>query len=162
MEIASRWIKNNLVFAVIGLLTSVNSCKPESALLPDPQPAKAIEGIYQARTFRENGEPINYPINGQTLSLQIKPLTADTVQVDILATPNGRYSPGQTLSYSKAFVISKKQSDGKITYYVYLTTPPDECGYNTLWIYSNKEMDYYFIPPGNRPCVGARIRFVKE
>lgn len=163
MRTAPRFIRTNFVSIGICLLTGISSCDQKPAMLvPDPEPAKAIEGTYQAKAFNERGEPISYPINGQTLTLQIKSVTADTVQVDIQATPNGKYSPGQSLSYPKAYITSQKLSNGNITYYVTLTTPPDACGYNTLWIYSNKEVDYNFIPPGNRSCVGAKIRFNKK
>ena len=145
----------------LGYLVGFTACKRETTdPAPDPEPAQAIVGAYQAKTFTDTSSPENYPINGQTVNLQIKRVTADTVQVDIQATSNGKYSPGQTLSYAKAVVTSTKHTDGTITYYVALT-PVTECGYNTLYIYTNKQMDYNFIPPGNPRCSGARIRFEK-
>ncbi|NEU69743.1 hypothetical protein [Spirosoma agri] len=164
MWTVSHRIKTSFVLGAMYISTGILSCEQKPAAVlpaPDPEPAKAIEGTYRAKAFNETGEPIPYPINGQTLTLQIKAVTADTVQVDILATANGKYSPGQTLSYSRAAITSQKQSNGTITYYVNLTEIPDRCGYNTLWIYANKELDYNFIPPGNRPCSGAKIRFNK-
>ncbi|WP_106138014.1 hypothetical protein [Spirosoma oryzae] len=94
--------------------------------------------------------------------MSISPVAGDTVQVSIQATKNGKFSPGQNLTYTKAVVISRIFTDGSVTYYVYLTQPTQEsCGYNTLYIYSNTTMDYFFVPPGNRPCVGSRIRLLK-
>lgn len=128
----------------------------------DHAPIESIIGTYKANWFEEISSPVSYPINGQTVSLTIKPIVGDTVQVAIQATANGKYSPGKDLSYTKAVVISKIQTDRAVTYYVYLNQPTTtDCGYNTLYIYSNHTMDYNFIPPGNGPCLGARIRFGK-
>jgi hypothetical protein len=129
----------------------------------DHAPIDPIFGTYQAKTFEETSSPITYPINGQTVSLTIKPVSGDTVQVAIQSTANGKYSPGKDLIYPKAVVISKIHTDGTAIYYVYLTQPTTtDCGYNTLYIYANHTMDYNFIPPGNGPCLGARIRLGKQ
>ena len=153
MWTVAHFIRSSVVIGIVCMLTGIIYCEQKLATVlpgPDPEPAKAIEGTYQAKAFNETGEPISYPINGQTLTLQIRAVTADTVQVDIQATANGKYSPGQSLSYSRAAITSQKHSNGTITYYVNLTAIPDRCGYNTLWIYPSQEMDYNFIPPGNR------------
>lgn len=129
----------------------------------DHVPIDPIIGTYKANFFEETSSPVYYPINGQTVSLTIKPVSGDTVQVAIQATANGKYSPGKDLSYSKAVVVSNVHTDGTVIYYVYLNQPTTtDCGYNTLYIYSNLTMDYNFIPPGNGSCLGARIRLKKN
>ncbi len=139
---------------------------PQPTNQPYPQsdgaPITPIFGNYTASWYEESSDRTNYPINNQTVSLSISPVAGDTVQVSIQATKNGKFSPGQNLTYTKAVVISRIFTDGSVTYYVYLTQPTQEsCGYNTLYIYSNTTMDYFFVPPGNRPCVGSRIRLLK-
>lgn len=129
----------------------------------DHAPLEPIMGTYKATSFKEESSPVPYPINGQTVSLAIKPVSGDTVQVMIQATANGKYSPGKDLSYPKAVAVSKIHTDGTVVYYVYLIPlTTTDCGYNTLYIYPNNTLDYNFIPPGNGPCLGARIRFGKD
>ncbi|GAB3789175.1 hypothetical protein GCM10028818_57180 [Spirosoma horti] len=147
--------------------TTVTPVNPQPTSQPYPASDHAslqpIYGTYQASSFNDLSSPVAYPINGQTVSLALKPFAGDTVQVSIQATANGKYSPGKDLTYARAVVVSKIHTDGTVIYYVYLTQPtPTDCGYNTLYIYPNTSMDYNFIPPGNSPCLGARIRFSKQ
>ncbi|MVM36101.1 hypothetical protein GO755_39170 [Spirosoma sp. HMF4905] len=177
MTYLNQWVRLALALSVSA---GVFACKQDSQLnttvppivtqsIPQPYPAsdhapiEPIIGTYKANSFEEVSSPVSYPINGQTVSLVIKPASGDTVQVSIQATANGKYSPGKDLFYPKAVVVSKTHTDGTVIYYVYLTPPTTtDCGYNTLYIYSNQTIDYNFIPPGNGPCLGARIRFGKE
>ncbi|WP_420147032.1 hypothetical protein [Spirosoma sp.] len=146
----------------LGLLAGFIACKPQTSdPVADPEPAEAISGTYQATTFTQGSSPERYPVNGQTVTLQLKRVSATSVQVDVQATANGKYSPGQNLSYPDAAITSQKASDGTITYVVTLD-PSTECGYNTLYVYTQNRMDYNFIPPGSPRCSGAKIRLEKQ
>uniref|UniRef100_UPI002613B398 hypothetical protein n=1 Tax=Hydrotalea sp. TaxID=2881279 RepID=UPI002613B398 len=58
-------------------------------------PAQAISGTFLAKTYNDVVSPLmTYPINGKTITLQINPVSRDTVQVKVLSTKNGFYSPG--------------------------------------------------------------------
>jgi hypothetical protein len=166
--------------AILLYLTGSTSCRqpvqsetdptpqlPQPLKQPYPQsdgaPIASIFGNYTASWYEESSNRTTYPINNQTVSLSISPVAGDTVQVAIQASKNGKFSPGQNLTYAKAFVVSKIFSDGRVTYYVYLTQPTtSSCGYDELYIYSGTTIDYFFVPPGNRPCVGSRIRLLKQ
>ncbi|MFD2571561.1 hypothetical protein ACFSUS_13030 [Spirosoma soli] len=157
-------MKNVLLFAGL-LLTITVSCKHS-----DVEPARSIEGTYQAKDydhFSSFGNSIAYPINGQELTLQIKYITADTVSVQIIPTgttnslPNGVYSPTQTLSYPKAYV----ESPNNTATYIYLmgksggtvsTTNPQ------IWIYSDKNTADYLFTPAQTPAFSKSIRFQKN
>lgn len=161
MKMTSYFFRTTIAASVLSLI-GLSACKQNSALAP--QPAKLVEGQYRAEYINLAGTPtlVGYPINGQTLSLQIKSVAADTVQVDIQAPPNGKYSPGQNLSYAKAYVASTGQSNGQTIYFVQLTNAADACGINTLVVQSATEIDYRFVPAGNQPCDGSRVRFIKR
>ncbi|GEM_PF-5941184 len=163
------------LLCIVGLASCGHPVQPEADPAPqtkqplkqpyphsDGAPIESILGNYTASWYEESSDRTTYPINNQTVSLSITPMSGDTVQVAIQATKNGKYSPGQNLTYSKAVVISSIFTDGRVAYYVYLTQPTtDSCGYDELYIYSNGTMDYFFIPPGNGPCLGSRIRLLK-
>lgn len=157
-------MKNVLLFAGL-LLTIVVSCKHS-----DVEPARSIEGIYQAKDydhFSSFGQSIAYPINGQELTLQIKYITADTVSVQIIPTattnslPNGVYSPTQTLSYPKAYVESPNHTGayiyllGKSGSTVSVTNPQ-------IWIYPDKNTADYLFTPFQTPAFSKSIRFQKN
>lgn len=148
--------------------TTVDPQGPQPILQPYPQsdhaPIAPVLGHYQASYYQETSSPVNYPINNQTVELTLTAVSGDTVKVDILAAANGKYSPGKNVTYPKAVVVSKIKTDGTVTYYVYLNQPTTtDCGsLNTLYIYSDYSLDYYFVSPVNQPCIGARIRFTKS
>lgn len=142
---------------------------PQPILQPYPQSDHAsiqpIIGSYKASYFDDSvRQPVNYPINNQTVTVTVQPVASDTVGVTIQAMANGNYSPGRNLIYTKAVVVTNTHTDGTVLYSVYLAQPTTgSCGFDALMIYSNHDMDYKFIPTGNAPCTGGvRIRLAKQ
>ena len=157
-------MKNVLIYAGL-LLVGSASCKHT-----DVEPTQSIEGTYKATNYEylsSSGNSIAYPINGQTLTLYINYVSADTVSVQIVPSattntlPTGVYSPTQTLSFPKAYV----ESPNNTATYIYLmgksgstvsTTNPQ------IWIYSDRHTADYFFSPAQTPNFSKSIRFQKN
>ena len=70
-------MKNALLCA--GFLLIVNiACKHLEV-----EPARSIEGTYQAKDYDHSNSPTPYPINGQNINMQIRYVSTDTVSVEI-------------------------------------------------------------------------------
>lgn len=151
------------LWATLALSAGLSACTMREAPVAQTGrvPSDAIAGTYQARRFTENGSSTPYPINNQTVTMTIKRLTSTSIQVTIQATANGKYSPGRDLSYTDVNIVGNTGGSEVSSYFVQLS-PTADCGYNTLYIYPNRTVDYNFVPPGNAPCSGAQIRFEKQ
>ena len=148
--------------ALFGLIVLVAmACRQTE---PTPDPASIIQGDYTAESFKLTGEPVNYPINGKTITMQIRRVAKDTVQVDIQAVPNGQYSPGQSLSYPKAYIVSQSNGKGQYTFNVFLTprsaTSPTSLVDAIQFYTSSKSIaDYYYVPLGGDHNIHVSTRF---
>ena len=155
-------MKNRLIFASFLLLVGA-SCRHD-----DVEPAQSVEGTYQAKDYNHFSQFSNsYPINGQTLSLHISYVSADTVSVEITPSaatgslPDGVYSPTQTLVYPKAYV----ETLPNMTTYIYLTGKPTTVGApaeNQIWIYKGNQIADYIFTPKQTPHFSTDIRFEKQ
>ncbi|MVM34092.1 hypothetical protein GO755_28925 [Spirosoma sp. HMF4905] len=152
-------MKKQSILFCLAVLTCA-ACKQDD---PAADPASILQGNYTAFTYRGNSTPLPYPINGKTFTLQIKRITKDTVQVDIQATPNDGFSPGENRSYPKAYIVSVPNGQGKYTFNVYLTPrPSSNLGslkdafqfYNS----DNSQADYYYVPVGGNPAIEVATR----
>jgi hypothetical protein len=92
-----------------------------------------------------------YPINGETITVQIDPVSRDSVQVKIISTQNGFYSPGASAIYSKVYVkeINCTSCQFRRSYTLTLA-PPTHSGTaeNTIWFDPTSNAYYTYIPPG--------------
>ena len=139
------------------MLIGICSCKdPSLDAVPN------VTGNYVAQDFRLSTVPEPYPINGQTISVRITERSRDSVSVAIQATPNGIYSPGQNLTYNKAYVVVNKGAKGVVgSYTIYLDGVVTEDLTNVIMVYTNKTADYIFVPPGyTKGIVVTRLRMV--
>ncbi|GAB3945837.1 hypothetical protein GCM10028805_15580 [Spirosoma harenae] len=140
------------------LLFSLISCRSSE---PDPEPAALVSGDYSAVVALNTG--LVYPINGKSFSLKIQRVSKDTVQVAIQSEPNYGFSPGQNLTYAKAFVgsstipVAKQLKGGSYRYTVYLTpnavNNPSSLD-NVLLFYQHNGhsyIDYHYRPEGTNP-----------
>jgi hypothetical protein len=158
-------MKNLLSYASL-LLVLISSCKQSDI---KSETAKSVEGIYQAKTYDKFGSTrdlIPYPINGQTLTLDIKYVSTDTVSVQItpsstVSLPDGVYSPSQTLVYAKAYIESPSNSAA----YIYLKGKQGNqvsIDNPQIWIYKDKQSADYFFVPQQTPTIPKGIRFEKQ
>jgi len=114
--------------------------------------AQAISGSYTAATYQSFGISKAYPINGQTIQIQISPVAADSVMVKVFSTVNGFYSPGTASTYPSVFVKTLNCISCQFSqfYSVCLSAPIDPGTLeNTIVLqpaYDNKA-SYYYIPP---------------
>jgi hypothetical protein len=118
----------------------------------EPTPAQAVSGTFLAKTW--NGVALGsmaYPINGETITVQIDPVSRDSVQVKIISTQNGFYSPGASAIYSKVYVkeINCTTCQYRRSYTLTLA-PPTNAGTaeNTISFDPNGNAYYTYIPPG--------------
>ena len=115
-------------------------------------PAKQISGVYEAKTYDDgfNSKLMNYPINGQSIKLDIKFVSQDTVSVHLISTINGFYSPGIDTTFSKVYVvqdINPIRQQSKI-FRLKLSSPVNPLTLeNSIWFDSNLNAYYTFIPP---------------
>jgi hypothetical protein len=152
------------VISTAFLLVTALSCKQANI-----DPAHSIEGTYNAKTYNfASPSSVPYPINGQEVTLQIKYVSADTVQVKIEPTPVGItlpaeiYSPTQTLTYPKAYVKSIDYGSRK-DYYVYLIPATDPNIYDkVILLYSGNSLADYIFTPIPTPSFSTIIRFEKR
>ncbi len=147
------------LFWSIAMLFVTWSCK-ESSLAPEL--SSIVSGSYTAQDFRGFTVPETYPINGQTITVQIKGVSQDTVIVNIQATPNDIYSPGKSITYNKAYVIANRGGKGVISSYtIFLDGIVKGDLENTIMIYTNKTGDYTYTPPGyTKGIVVTRLRMI--
>ncbi|HEY4876871.1 MAG TPA: hypothetical protein VIH86_14930 [Puia sp.] len=114
-------------------------------------PAQAISGKYEAKTYNDVFSAlVYYPINGQTMSLQIDPISKDSVRVEVNSTVNGFYSPGNSKIYPSVFVVKKvnanEQFDGMFIIALAPSVDPGTLE-NSIWFDSQNNAYYTFIPP---------------
>lgn len=113
--------------------------------------ARAVSGVFIAKTYQSFGSPIPYPINGQTIQLQIDPVAKDTVRVQVNSTQNGFYSPGELAVYPKVYVQEKPCSNcAGVKLYTLNLAPPVDAGTleNSIWLDAQRNAYYTYIPPG--------------
>ena len=127
-------------------------------------PAQAVSGTFLAKKYDDIVSPLmTYPINGKTITLQIDPVTRDSVLVKVLSTQNGFYSPGDSAIYSKVYVkeINCTSCQYHRTYTLTLAPPtfPGTAD-NTIWFDPNNNAYYTYIPPGYTKG-GVQTVFVK-
>jgi hypothetical protein len=105
---------------LLSWVTSNMACTKDRLNLPEP--ARSIEGAYEAQN---NNTP--FPIQGQVIRLNIKRITADSVEVVINATVGGQL--GDSLVYKRAFVgqefIGTVYGKTCVGYRVYLNRPQE-------------------------------------
>ena len=117
----------------------------------NPASAQIISGRYQANTYNNGGSPnILYPINGQTITLQIDPVSDDSVSVQVNSTINGSYSPGGNAVYPNTAVhetiCSNCQYDKTYSISLGSQLNPGTLE-NTIWFDPNNNAYYTYIPP---------------
>lgn len=153
-------MKLKLLAAVLLIIGSV-SCKKA---VEEPTPAEAISGVYEAKTYNGVVIPLmTYPINGQTITLRILPVSKDTVRVEVNSTSNGFYSPGAATIYPKVFVKESNCNTCQYTrIYTIALAPPVNQGTseNSIWFDPKNNAYYTFIPP-NYTTGAVQTVFVK-
>jgi hypothetical protein len=132
-----------LVFA-FGLL----SCKKTSV---EASPGQAISGTYEAKTYDSFGQVMNYPLNAQTMSIQITAVSKDSARVEVNSTTNGYYSPGDAAVYPKVMVTETICANCQYckTYKISFAPPVDPGTLeNSIWFDPQYNAYYTYIPPG--------------
>ena len=154
-------MKKQLLF--LSLLVFVfYACKNKDAT---PDPAGFLAGEYVSDDYRGGqSAPIPFPINGQSVTMKITRVAANTVQVDIRAAANGEYSPGRDLTFPKAYIESRPADKGKSTYNVYFTPRTSGDLTDALQFYKsdNSLADYYYVPAGGNPAITRTLRFKRK
>ena len=110
-------------FAIIIFLTySLIGCKKS---VIEPTAAEAISGTYEAKTYHAFDDELTYPINSQTIRIQIDAVSKDTVRVQVNSSINGFYSPGESAIYPKVFVKETVGSNLQYrkSYQIFLAPP---------------------------------------
>lgn len=98
-------MKTSIRYSIIGILCiGMNSVSCRKDTLDIPEPAKSLEGAYEAKVV--NGP---FLVNGQTARLSIKRVTTDSVEVTLRAFSNGQ--PTDSLSYGKSLVYQEIITD---------------------------------------------------
>jgi hypothetical protein len=144
------------VLLTIGLISCRKNMDEHSAAL-------TISGIYEAKTYQSFGNVITYPINGQTISLQINPVSKDSVRVQINSTFNGFYSPGNAAIYPEVYVEESICSNCQhYSIYEISLAPQVHPGTleNTIWVDPDNNAYYTYIPPNDNAGAVQTI-FVK-
>jgi hypothetical protein len=115
-----------------------------------PQPAQTIEGVYKAQTTSTL-----FPIQGKTLQLIVKQVSADSVSVVVQAIVNEQ--AGDSLTYRSVFVNQEFSMDGCVAYRVYLTDqkvldPQDQKGFEQLTMTCDEKnvFKYFYKPAGQQ------------
>ncbi len=137
------------IFTAFFLITTLLSCN--KITIENIPAAQAVSGIFAAKTYQSFGSPIPYPINGQTIQLQIDPVAKDTVRVQVNSTQNGIYSPGEFAVYPKVYVQEKPCTNcGGVILYTLSLAPPLDAGTleNSIWFDAQRNAYYTYIPPG--------------
>lgn len=135
--------------SVIILAISLLNCKKTEV---EVTPAKQISGIFEAKTYDNgfNSRLMNYPINGQSLKIDIKYVSQDTVSVHLISTVNGFYSPGIDTTFSKVYVVEDMNPNRQQPKIFRLKlAPPVNISTleNSIWFDSNLNAYYSYIPP---------------
>ena len=144
------------IYSLLGMAIGLaSSC--DQPQIDFPKRAPAIEGTYQADTYyNKMGVSDYYPIKSQTMTLKLTAVTDDSVRVEINATSNGDYSPGNNRVYEKllvnqeidADIVNKKQVNC-ITYSIDLPAIGGQLSTKSLLRKRCRTggIDYYFTAP---------------
>lgn len=138
-------------FAIIIILTYLLIGCNKSVI--EPTAAEAISGTYEAKTYQAFDDELTYPINSQTIRIQIDAVSKDTVKVQVNSSINGFYSPGDTAIYPKVFVKETVGSNLQYrkSYQIFLAPPINNgTAENSISFepdYDNKA-SYIYSPPG--------------
>jgi len=148
-----------LLASTVLLLLAVTACSKKEI-----EPARTIEGTYQAQEYGMSTPILTYPINGKDITLEIKYVARDTVSVAITprsvnaSMPAGVYSPVQRLFYPKAHI--EKRSDAYVVYLV--PTANKDAMENVVMLFERTEWaDYVYTPP-QTPSISTKVRFEKK
>ena len=141
-------MKLRSIFLIFLIYISASCGKSVAELTP----AKAVSGSFLSKTW--DGIALGtraYPINGKTITVQIDPVSRDSVQVKVISTQNDIYSPGDSAIYSKVYV--KEINCTSCQYprsYTLTLAPPTHPGTaeNTIWFDPTSNAYYTYIPPG--------------
>jgi hypothetical protein len=133
-----------IILISVGLISCRKSSEFES-------PSQAIAGDYEAETYNNGTSPlINYPINGETMRLQIQLISKDSVSVNVSSSVNGFYSPGSSALYPSVFVAKKTDGNGQFAgLFMISLAPPIHAGTleNSIWFDQENNAYYTFVPP---------------
>ncbi|GAB3014939.1 hypothetical protein [Spirosoma pulveris] len=91
-------MKRSGLLGIIGVLCVAiggGSCHDNTLKLPEP--ATSLEGVYEAKSLYGP-----FLVNGETVQLSLKRVTADSVVIKLQAFSNGQ--PGDSVSLGKALV----------------------------------------------------------
>jgi hypothetical protein len=147
-------MKLNIVIIML-LSLSTNSCNKNTN---NRSPAQAISGSYISYSYQGIDSTIFYPINGQNISLEIREVSNDTVQVNVNSSYNGFYSPGNSSYYPRLHVLSTSLPGA---YYITLAPPLDSgSGENTISFDLMNKAYYIYVPPNYKKGAVQSI-FVK-
>ncbi|MPR36026.1 hypothetical protein [Salmonirosea aquatica] len=158
--------KQVLFFGLLVLI--LDACKNKDT---NPDPASFLAGEYVSDTYYGGGSsnPVSYPINGESVTMTITKVANDTVQIDIRSTPNDEYSPGQNLTFPKAYIESRSGEKGTTSYTVFFyprTNDSIPTGNLTdalqFYLSDNSFADYYYLPKGGSPHIVRTIRFKRR
>lgn len=162
--------KSQLIISFLLVTTIIfDSCYQDKFVFPSA--SSQIEGTYQADSYYSKlGVSGFYPIQGQTMTLKLTSVGNDSVKVDIDASPNGDYSPGDKRTFERVIInqVVEAQLSGKkqvncIGYSVSL--PINQNNTMTNEILRQRCRDgsaiyYYFISPISK--IEATVRFVRK
>lgn len=141
-----------LNFFVLLWLASNGACTTDRLNLPEP--ARSIEGVYEAN---DNTAP--FPIQGQTIRLNVSRVTPDSVKVIVRAIVNGQL--GDSLVYNRALVSQgfggTIPGEMCVGYQVFLNPPQ---GHDELKMTCEETsvFRYLYKPAGSQSRVTVRFK----
>jgi hypothetical protein len=140
-------MKQPFLLLLVCLVPGIFACNKTNHKLSS---SEAISGTYTAQTYVGIDGNMQYPINGQTLTMQVTPVSADSVQVHISSTPNGFFSPGASSDYNKLYVTPKICTNCQSSTYTIALAPviDPNSSENTI-VFDKYSKAYYVYTPAS-------------
>ncbi|SOD80483.1 hypothetical protein [Spirosoma fluviale] len=96
-------MKRSVLLSIIGILSvAIGGVSCHKNTLNLPEPATSLEGVYEAKSLFGP-----FLVNGETIRLSLKRVTADSVAITLRAFSNGQ--PGDSVSLGNALVNQEFQ-----------------------------------------------------